>query len=131
MSQPVYHLLGYDRAYPKTPYASQLFGDSPEQTARKASQSREQGYRAVKFGWQNYGSRSVDEDRDHVAAARKGLGDDGVLLIDADTIIIKAAFQGQCPAVSGLLSRSRQPTRSDRKMTKRMLKTRKPRPDRI
>ncbi len=86
ISQPVYRLLGYDRAYPKTPYASQLFGDSPEQTARKASQSRQQGYRAVKFGWQNYGSGSVDEDRDHVAAARKGLGDDGVLLIDAGTV---------------------------------------------
>src|SRR5262249_23134058 len=24
---PVYQLLGYDRAYPKVPYASQLFGD--------------------------------------------------------------------------------------------------------
>src|SRR5688500_2983552 len=26
--QPVYKLLGYERAYPKTPYASRLFGDT-------------------------------------------------------------------------------------------------------
>ncbi len=30
--EPVYKLLGYDRAYPKTPYASQLFGDTAQET---------------------------------------------------------------------------------------------------
>ena len=29
---PAYELLGYDRAYPKTPYASQLFGNTPAET---------------------------------------------------------------------------------------------------
>ena len=31
-SEPVYRVLGYDKAYPKLPYASQLFGDTPQQT---------------------------------------------------------------------------------------------------
>ena len=29
---PVYELLGYKKAYPKLPYASQLFGDTPAET---------------------------------------------------------------------------------------------------
>ena len=37
-SEPVYRLLGYDRAYKKTPYASQLFGDTPDERLRGARQ---------------------------------------------------------------------------------------------
>jgi L-alanine-DL-glutamate epimerase-like enolase superfamily enzyme len=84
--QPVYKLLGYPRAYPKTPYASQLFGDTPQQTLEKAKQSRAGGYRAVKFGWGPYGRGTVETDRDHVMAAREGLGSDATLLIDAGTV---------------------------------------------
>jgi L-alanine-DL-glutamate epimerase-like enolase superfamily enzyme len=84
--QPVHKLLGYPRAYPKTPYASQLFGDTPQQTLEKANQSRADGFRAVKFGWGPYGRGSVETDRDHVMAAREGLGGDATLLIDAGTV---------------------------------------------
>jgi L-alanine-DL-glutamate epimerase-like enolase superfamily enzyme len=84
--EPVYKLLGYDRAYPKTPYASQLFGDTPQQTLEKAKQSRSQGYRAVKFGWGPYGRGFADIDRQHIMAAREGLGEDATLLIDAGTV---------------------------------------------
>lgn len=92
---PVYRLLGYDRAEPKTPYASQLFGDTPEETLQKARTSREQGYRAVKFGWGNYGRLSVEHDRDQVAAAREGLGDDGILMIDAGTVWVDDVAQAK------------------------------------
>jgi len=84
--QPVYRLLGYPRAYPKAPYASQLFGDTPQQTLEKAKQSRDRGFRAVKFGWGPYGRGDAETDGDHVMAAREGLGKDAVLLIDAGTI---------------------------------------------
>jgi L-alanine-DL-glutamate epimerase-like enolase superfamily enzyme len=84
--QPVYRLLGYDQAFPKTPYASQLFGETPEETFEKARVSREQGYLAVKFGWGNYGTLAPEHDRDQVAAARRGLGEDGILMIDAGTV---------------------------------------------
>src|SRR5438046_10286197 len=33
--EPVYRLLGYQHAYPKIAYASQLFGDDPQATLRK------------------------------------------------------------------------------------------------
>ncbi len=84
--QPVYQLLGYKTAYPKMPYASQLFGDSPAETFDKAWRSRQQGFRAVKFGWGVYGRSTVQADREQVAAARDGLGGDGILLVDAGTI---------------------------------------------
>src|SRR4051794_2490534 len=83
---PVYHLLGYRQAYPKTPYASQLFGDTPEETLQKGRRVRDQGYKAAKFGWGPYGRGSVAADADQVLAAREGLGDDGILLIDAGTV---------------------------------------------
>ena len=45
------------RPRPKTPYASELFGDTPQETLHKARQARQQGYRAVKFGWGAFGRR--------------------------------------------------------------------------
>ncbi len=83
---PVYRLLGDERAYPKTAYASLLFGDDPQATLRKAQQVRRDGYVAAKFGWGPYGRGTVEQDADQVHAAREGLGDDGVLLVDAGTV---------------------------------------------
>src|SRR5688572_10485383 len=99
--EPVYRLLGYERAFPKTPYASQLFGNTPQQTRDKAAASREAGYRAVKFGWGPYGRGSVQQDRDQVAAAREGLGKDGTLLVDAGTVWVDdvAAAEARLPAL--------------------------------
>jgi L-alanine-DL-glutamate epimerase-like enolase superfamily enzyme len=84
--QPVYKLLGYERAFAKTPYASQLFGDTPQQTNDGARSARSAGYRAAKFGWGPYGRTTVQADRDQVAAARTGFGADGILLVDAGTV---------------------------------------------
>jgi L-alanine-DL-glutamate epimerase-like enolase superfamily enzyme len=86
LGQPVYQLLGYPKAYPKTPYASQLFGDEPEQTMRKGRRVREQGFVAAKFGWGPFGRGTVRKDEDQLHAAREGLGEDGILLVDAGTV---------------------------------------------
>jgi L-alanine-DL-glutamate epimerase-like enolase superfamily enzyme len=83
---PVYELLGYRTAYPKTPYASALFGDDAQATLRKARQIRDQGYRAAKFGWGPFGKGTLTDDIEQVEAAREGLGPDGILLIDAGTV---------------------------------------------
>jgi L-alanine-DL-glutamate epimerase-like enolase superfamily enzyme len=63
-----------------------LFGDTPDETLAKARGIRAKGYRAAKFGWGPYGRSSVAADAAQVAAAREGLGDDGVLLVDAGTV---------------------------------------------
>lgn len=80
---PVYRLLGYESAAPKMAYASQLFGDTPEETERRGRAAREAGYRAVKFGWGSFGHGSPANDAAHLEAARSGLGRDGRLLVDA------------------------------------------------
>ena len=83
---PVYELLGYKKAYPKLPYASQLFGDTAAETLAGCRSAREKGFRAVKCGWGPFGRGSLADDRDHLQAAREGLGPEGTLLIDAGQI---------------------------------------------
>ena len=84
--EPVYTLLGYERAYPKMPYASQLFGETAEETRTLCRKAKEAGFRAVKCGWGPFGRGSLKDDRDQLQAAREGLGKEGTLLIDAGQI---------------------------------------------
>ena len=83
LGQPVYALLGYERSYRKTPYASVLFGDTPEETREQARRVRSEGYRAAKFGWGPLGRVDAETDVALVRAAREGLGPDMDLMIDA------------------------------------------------
>ena len=82
---PAWKLLGYDKTYPKLPYASVLFGRNPQETLDRAKDMRSRGFRAAKFGWAPFGD-SLAGDIAHLDAAREGLGIDGVLLIDAGQI---------------------------------------------
>ena len=84
--EPVWKLLGFTHAYRKIPYASQLFGETPAQTLQRARSARAQRFRAVKFGWGPIGRVGADLDAEHFAAAREGLGDDGMLLIDVGQV---------------------------------------------
>ncbi|MCC6943610.1 MAG: hypothetical protein IT335_03475, partial [Thermomicrobiales bacterium] len=59
-SEPVYKLLGYDRQYPRTPYASVLFGDTPAETLEKAKRASAENFKAAKFGWGPYGLGSPE-----------------------------------------------------------------------
>ena len=99
LDAPVYKLLGYERAYPKTPYASLLFADDPQETLQKARDLRQRGYRAIKFGWGVFGAGTLQDDVDQVMAAREGLGDDGILLIDAGDGVERRS--GGCPTARG------------------------------
>lgn len=83
--EPAWKLLGWPRAFPKTAYASQLFGDRPAETWRKARAVRDSGFRAAKFGWGPFGMNLADDEA-HVRAAREGLGPEAALLVDAGTI---------------------------------------------
>lgn len=82
---PAWKLLGYDKAFPKTPYASVLFGMTPQNTLERAKEMRGLGFRAAKFGWAPFG-QSLTSDIAHLDAAREGLGRDGILLIDAGQV---------------------------------------------
>jgi len=84
--EPVWWMLGWPRALPKTPYFSVLFGDTPEETLAKGRAARRKGFRAAKFGWGPFGRGTLAEDEAQLAAAREGLGPDGILLVDAGTV---------------------------------------------
>ena len=86
--EPVYALLGYPKAFPKTPYASQLFGATANETFEKGKNMQQQGYQAVKFGWGPFGRSTLQQDADQIYAAREGVGDDCLLLVDAGTVWI-------------------------------------------
>ena len=84
--EPVWNLLGYQKAFRKLPYASQLFGDTPAQTFERASEARRQNFRAVKFGWGPIGRSDLKSDMDHFSAAREGLGKNCMLMVDVGQI---------------------------------------------
>lgn len=84
--EPVFRLLGYAKSYRKVAYASVLFGDDPQTTLERGRKAAQAGFRAAKFGWGPYGLGTVQQDADQVAAAREGLGPDGILLVDAGTV---------------------------------------------
>src|SRR5262245_11738767 len=87
--EPVWKLLGQKASHPKVPYASRLFGDTPQQTLEAAKLSRAQGFRAAKFGWGPIGRGTAQDDTEHFAAAREGLGEDGILLVDVGQIFVE------------------------------------------
>jgi L-alanine-DL-glutamate epimerase-like enolase superfamily enzyme len=84
--EPVFQLLGYKKPYPKLPYASFLFGETPRETFEKAKQATQKGFKAVKCGWGPFGKGTLKEDCDHIVAAREGIGSETILLIDAGTV---------------------------------------------
>ncbi|MFN8528857.1 MAG: mandelate racemase/muconate lactonizing enzyme family protein [Anaerolineae bacterium] len=84
--QPTWSLLGYERAYPKIPYASMLFGSTAQETFLKCQAIRERGFQVIKLGWGGFGKDSVQTDQAHIAAAREALGDDVRLCVDVGTV---------------------------------------------
>ncbi|MBM3736706.1 MAG: mandelate racemase/muconate lactonizing enzyme family protein [Acidobacteria bacterium] len=82
---PVWKLLGGGFHQRIRCYASSLFGSTPEQTGELARRFRDQGFNAVKFGWAPMG-QDERTDRALVREARRGLGDDADLLIDAGLV---------------------------------------------
>jgi L-rhamnonate dehydratase len=82
---PVWKLLGGGFHHKIRCYASSLFAPTPEQTAERAKQFRDQGFTAVKFGWDPMG-RDAQKDIALVRKARKAVGDDADLLIDAGLV---------------------------------------------
>jgi L-alanine-DL-glutamate epimerase-like enolase superfamily enzyme len=84
--EPVWKLLGYSHSHAKTPYASLLFGATPQETLDRGRDAVARGFRAVKFGWGPFGLGRVAEDRDHLVAAREAIGADVHLLVDAGQV---------------------------------------------
>ncbi|MBA3709380.1 MAG: mandelate racemase/muconate lactonizing enzyme family protein [Planctomycetes bacterium] len=85
LQQPIHRLLGGKHHARIKAYASILFGRDGAQTAEIGRRWIDAGYRAVKFGWEPMG-RDERLDIDLVRGARRGLGPDADLLIDAGCV---------------------------------------------
>ena len=91
LDKPIYRLLAEmsDTSvtpHAKLPYASVLFGDTPEDTYRIAVDLNQQGYRAAKFGWGPMGKFGEENDIALVRAAREGTGPDAKIMVDAGVV---------------------------------------------
>jgi L-alanine-DL-glutamate epimerase-like enolase superfamily enzyme len=82
VKRPVYQLLGGGFRKTFRAYASILFGDTPAETEAIGKKFVDQGFRAIKFGWGPMGE-SEASDIAHVRAARKAIGPDVELMVDA------------------------------------------------
>ena len=85
LGQPIWKLLGGGFHKTIRAYASSLFGATPRETGERARRFRDRGFTAVKFGWEPMG-RDEQTDIALVREARKGLGDDADLMIDAGLV---------------------------------------------
>ena len=77
---PIYSLLGDQKTTPKVAYASVLFGKTPQETFNIAKTIKDKNFRAIKFGWQNFG-QNIRLDEEHLVAAREAIGKDINLMI--------------------------------------------------
>lgn len=82
---PIWKLLGGGFHKSVRCYASVLFGSTPKETGEIARRIRDRGFNAVKFGWAPMG-QDAKTDVDLVRQARKGMGDDGDVMIDAGLV---------------------------------------------
>ena len=83
--EPIHRLLGGKQHDSIRAYASILFGADGQATEQIGRTWRDAGYTAVKFGWEPMGQ---DErlDLELVRGARAGVGDDGIVLVDAGCV---------------------------------------------
>jgi L-rhamnonate dehydratase len=90
---PVWKLLGGGFTRSLRPYASSLFGATPAETGDRARRFADQGFTAVKFGWDPMGQDAAT-DVALVREARAGLGPKLDLMIDAGLVYdAKTAIQ--------------------------------------
>jgi L-rhamnonate dehydratase len=82
LGQPVYKLLGGAFHEKIRAYASILFGWTPKETEEIGKRWTGEGFTAVKFGWEPLG-KDEKSDIALVAAARRGIGDEAMLMVDA------------------------------------------------
>ncbi len=85
LQQPVYKLLGGGFRKQVRAYASNMFQFTAEATAERARQARDQGFTAVKFGWEPFG-RDPKTDCAYLDAIRAAVGDDMDIMLDVGLI---------------------------------------------
>jgi L-alanine-DL-glutamate epimerase-like enolase superfamily enzyme len=82
---PVHQLLGGAIRNEIRVYASNMFQFTPEATADRARRAVDEGYTAVKFGWEPFG-RDADEDLRFLDAIRQAVGESVDVILDVGLV---------------------------------------------
>ena len=89
--RPVYKLLGGGYRRKVRAYASTLFRPTPDDIKRACEYYLERGFTAIKFGWGVFGQERK-RDIKLVEAARRAVGDDVELMVDAGWMVNRSAY---------------------------------------
>jgi L-alanine-DL-glutamate epimerase-like enolase superfamily enzyme len=96
LQQPVYKLLGGGFRKKLRVYSSNMFRFTAEATADRARQAQDQGFTAVKFGWEPFGQDSRT-DCAYLEAIRVAIGDEMDIMLDVGLIWdAKTTLQRAC-----------------------------------
>jgi L-rhamnonate dehydratase len=85
LGQPVWKLLGGGFRKRLRAYASNMFQFTAAGTADRTKAARDQGYTAIKFGWEPFG-RDPTTDCAYLDAIRRAIGDEMDLMLDVGLI---------------------------------------------
>jgi L-rhamnonate dehydratase len=85
LGQPVYKLLGGGYRKEVRVYASNMFQFTAEATADRARKAQDEGFTAVKFGWEPFGQDPAT-DCAYLEAIRTAVGDEMDLMLDVGLI---------------------------------------------
>jgi L-rhamnonate dehydratase len=85
LGQPVHQLLGGAFRDQIRVYASNMFQFTPEATAARAKKAVDEGYTAVKFGWEPFG-RDPETDLRFLEAIRRTVGDKVDIMLDVGLV---------------------------------------------
>ena len=80
--QPIWRLLGGKHRDRIKPYGSMLM-DEPGKMKARLQSAKARGFRSFKIGWGPFGRRDAKTDEAIVKAARKAIGDECELMVDA------------------------------------------------
>jgi L-alanine-DL-glutamate epimerase-like enolase superfamily enzyme len=82
LQQPVWRLLGGGFRDRLRVYASNMMRMTPDACAERARQVVDEGYTAIKFGWEPFGRGTLKQDLAVLDAVRKAIGDDVDFMLD-------------------------------------------------
>ncbi|WP_306119091.1 MULTISPECIES: mandelate racemase/muconate lactonizing enzyme family protein [unclassified Roseitalea] len=85
LDQPVWRLLGGRYRDRLRVYSSNMFQFTAEETADRLRKAKDEGFTAVKFGWEPFG-RDAATDCAYLEALRKAGGDDYDIMVDVGLI---------------------------------------------
>jgi L-rhamnonate dehydratase len=85
LGQPVHQLLGGAHRDSIRVYASNMFQFTPKATAERAKKAIDQGFTAVKFGWEPFG-KDPATDVQYLTAIREAIGDKNGLILDVGLV---------------------------------------------